>query len=191
MKNALLCFAAFFAVITEAQGQHGLTRYLLDSIQSQYVVDDNMNLTRHKVFECPNMSKRQIYDRAQVWFIHKYGGGRSTIQIQDTVVGVIIGRGFYDNVYNGVILSSILECDSRHIIQMNAEDGRCHVMITLTEWERTWHGNNESFAWPASKVSHEYPINRKGGNKNIMGKAFFALHNRVQTTFASMEKAVQ
>lgn len=190
MKNLLFGFILLLAATT-TQAQSNKTQLLLDSIQGQYVVDDNQNLTYSHVVECPGMTKKQIYDRAQAWFIYNYSSGKDAIQTQDSTAGTVIGKGYYDNVYTGAIMMTTLKCDAWHIVRIEAKDGKYRVILTLTEWDRVNRGSNGSFAWPNTRVSSEYPFNKKGKYKNIMGQAFFALHNRAQATFVNLEKSIK
>lgn len=154
MKNLTLAIAVIFCFATLANGQSRKTQALLDSIQGQYQVDDNQNLTYSRVVECPGMTKKQIYDRAQAWFVYNYNSGKAVVQVQDSTTGTIIGKGYYDNVHTGMILLTTLECDAWHIVRIDAKDGKYRVILTLTEWDRVNHGSNGSIAWPNSRVSN-------------------------------------
>ncbi len=191
MKSLLLSFVLLIVTATTAQAQSVKTQVLLDSIQGEYAVDDNQNLTYSRIVECPGMTKKQIYDRAQAWFVYNYNSGKAVIQVQDSTTGTVIGKGYYDNVHTGMIMLTTLECDAWHIVRIDAKDGKYRVILTLTEWDRVNHASNGSFPWPNARVSNEYPFNKKGKYKNIMGQAFFALHNRAQSTFVSLEKSVK
>ena len=191
VKNLLLPSILFLAAVITMQAQSFKTQTLLDSIQGEYAVDDNQNLTYSRIVECPGMTKKQIYDRAQAWFVYNYNSGKAVIQVQDSTTGTVIGKGFYDKVSVGMYMLTTVELDAWHIVRIDAKDGKFRVIITLTEWERVQHGSNGSAHWPNTHITNEYPFNKRGKIKNIMGQAFFALHNRTQATFLSLEKSVK
>ena len=190
MKNLTLTIVFFLSIAT-VYGQSNKTQTLLDSIQGQYVMDDNQNLTYSRVVECPGMTKRQIFDRAQSWFIYNYNSGKDVLQVQDSTAGTMIGKGFYSKVYSGANGFWVTQCDAWHIVRVDAKNEKVRIIVTLTNWEKTLIPAKAAPTTSTESVYSQYPINPKGGSKTIMGKAFFALHNRAQATFASLEKAIK
>ena len=68
MKNLIL--ALFLISSTQlVYGQSKKVRLLLEEIKSEWVVDDNNNVTYVKVIEVPSLNKAEIYNRALNYFV--------------------------------------------------------------------------------------------------------------------------
>ena len=80
MRKLALPLIATCMVSTVAVSQSKETERLLNSIQGQWSLDNNNNVTYQKVIEIPEISKDEIYKRAESYFIYNYGSGKSVIQ---------------------------------------------------------------------------------------------------------------
>ena len=81
--------------------------------------------------------------------------------------------------------------DAWHILRVDVKDGRPRVIVTLTEYEKKIAGGSTSPSYATMKVSQEYPINEKGGQKTVMTKAFYKAFKKANNTLEAVEKAIK
>jgi hypothetical protein len=189
MKNLIL--ALFLISSTQlVYGQSKKVRLLLEEIKSEWVVDDNNNVTYVKVIEVPSLNKAEIYNRALNYFVYNYNSGKSVIQTQDENLGRVVGKGFYNDVHIGQsILTTYIDCF--HIVRVDAREGRARVVLSLTNYEKTLVGGDSGPTLISTDVNSEFPINPKGYSKTVMGKAFYKSHKSALQTLESIEKALK
>ncbi len=181
----LIAFALCF-------GQNEKTKNLLSSIQNQWSLDDNNNVTYQKIVEVPGLSKDEIYQRGESYFIYNYGSGKSVIQSQDKGAGILIAKGLYTDVLQAKEALVVRYVDTWHIVKIEAKDGRARVTLTLTEYDiKTTDMNGTPKYYNGIKISVEYPINQDGKQPNSMGKAFYNSHLRAMASMEAIEKALK
>ena len=177
-----------FGVIAYAQS----AKEMLEEIKGKWELDDNGNVTFVKIIEAPDLSKDEIYNRAFNYFTYNYVSGKAVIQNQDKDAGLLVGKGVYDDVHVGVSLVTTY-VDAWHILRVDAKDGKARAIVTLTEYEKRMTGTG-SYSAPSHstmKISQEYPINEKGGQKTVMSKAFYKSYQKAMKTLAGVEKAIK
>ena len=81
--------------------------------------------------------------------------------------------------------------DAWHILRVDVKDGRPRVIVTLTEYEKKIAGGSTPPSYATMKVSQEYPINEKGGQKTVMTKAFYKAFKKANNTLEAVEKAIK
>lgn len=190
MKKMLILFTLLYCNIS-AFSQTAYTESLLQQIKDEWKIDDNGNLTYTKIIDSLNMDKNSIYQRAINYFIYNYSSANAVIQSQDKEAGIIVGKGNYPNVHIGVNIVSTITVNTWHILRVDIKDGRCRVILTLTNYDKIINSGRNGIATTSPRIIDEYPINPDGANKNIMGKAFFHSHEAAMKTFASFEKAIR
>lgn len=186
MKKILLIILSIF-ITSFAFSQSA--KEMKAAIDGKWEVDDNNNVTFVKVIDIPGMKKDLIYQRVLNYFIYNYMSGKSVIQTQDSVKGIIIGKGIYQNVHTGQSLIST-KVDAWHILRVDIKDDKVRVLVTLIEYEKTMTGNHTR-SQSSSPVSAEYPVNPKGTSQIVMMKAFYKTYVRIQNTFEKLEKAIK
>lgn len=185
MKRTVTLFIVFITCIS-LQGQNSEVTNMLNEIEGQWSLDDNSNVTYQRIVEVPEMKGDDIYDRVLNYFIYNYGSGKSVIQTQDNEKGLVIGKGIYDRLHTFSNGTGWVYLGTWHIVRVDVKDGRARIIITLTEYLEDYKGSLST-----TNVSKEFPINKDGSRKNIMGKAFYKSHLRVIETLESIEKAIK
>lgn len=193
MKKILLGIILLFSI--EQQAQSAKTLKLLDDIKNEWSLDDNGNVTYIRIIETGNLSKDEVYNRAQAYFTYKYNDGDSVMQINEKSNGVIVAKGIYKKIYTGSGFMDVLSTDVWHILRIDIKEGKARILLTMSEYiiNQTicdLKGNcttNKS----QSIISTQYPINPKGSRKTIMGKTFVKLNELAKVSLDGIEKAVK
>jgi len=185
MKRAV----TVFVLITSCfylNGQNSEVTNMLKEIEGQWSLDDNSNVTYQRIVEVPDMKKDDIYNRVLNYFIYNYGSGKSVIQTQDKEKGQVIGKGIYDRLHTFSNGTGWVYLGTWHIVRVDVKDGRARIIITLSEYLEDYKGSLTS-----TNVSKEFPINKDGNRKNIMGKAFYKSHIKAIESLDLIEKAIK
>jgi hypothetical protein len=188
-KIAILLLLTLVTSITYSQSRK--TKKMLTKIEGQWNLDDNGNVSYTKIIEVPEIkSKDEIYNRALNYFAYNYGSGKSVIQTQDKELGRIIGKGLYKNVHIGMsLITTYVDC--WHIVRVDIKDGRARIILTLTKYDKRIAGGNTPDVNISLKVEQSFPINPKGNQKTVMGKAFYKSHLSAIATLNAIEKSIK
>lgn len=164
---------------------------ILSEIEGTYQLDDNNNVTYVKIIEAPELSKDEIFNRAQNFFTYNYGSGKSVIQTEDKEKGVIVGKGLYSEVHGAVVMMMLYSKFSAwHILRIDAKGGRARVILTLTNYDITTTGSKEGPTNRTVAISENYPINKEGKAKTWID-VFYQTHLRAKLTLSNIEKAIK
>lgn len=189
MKTIFLLSAFICSLSTFAQSK--AAKEMLAEIEGQYEVDELGYITYSKVLEVPNVTRDEMYNRAQNYFVYRYGSGKAVIQSQDKEKGTIVGHGIFPKVFMASSLI-VTQFDVWHILRVDVKEGRVRVVISLTEYETyTFNTNGTTNYGGKGFVSKNYPFNEKGLNKTQFSKAFTKSHEKVQKTFSEVERALR
>lgn len=185
----LVIFVMAFFQANQVAAQNRVVRNLLESIEGQWQVDDNGNVTYERVVEVPGLSKAELYNRGLNYFTYSYTSGKSVIQTEDKELGRIVGKGLYDDVHIGVTLvANVFDC--YHIARLDVREGRARILLSLTQYEWT-----SSATYPPTvgltDVSSSFPVIPDGRLKNQYGKAFYKSHQRAMETLDAIEKVLR
>lgn len=187
MKKIITIIAIIF-LFSYSESQNKKTKELLKSIENEWTLDDNNNITYTNIIEGINLSKDEIYTRALAYFTYNYGDGDSVVQVQDKEQGTIIGKGLYANTHIG---STIINYyfDTWHILRIDIKDNRVRILLSLTNYNYKITGGG-----PPSQslvpLNTSYPINEDGHTKNQFGMAFYGSHIKAKETLLALEKAI-
>lgn len=189
MKKLIL-LTMLFVSITTSYGQNKETKTMLSEIEGQWQLDENMDLTYKRVIEVDGISKNELFNRANNYFVYNYGDANSVIQTKDKESGIIIGKGKYCDVHVGYGLVTIY-VSTWHILRVDVKEGKARVIITLNDYDKIICGGDTPDSHITARISQEFPIVPKGKYKNVMGKAFYKSHIRAIETLDSVEKALK
>ena len=97
-------------------------------------MDDDGELVRTVVFDCPGMSKAEIYLEAYNWITNKFNGGSP-----DTTTGRQGPLQHHcQDGYQGAAVSNTVwlkfSADLRCLLRVDAKEGRCRLSITVQEY---------------------------------------------------------
>lgn len=186
MKKIILLFALSVTVLGYSQS----AKQMLTEIEGKWELDDNGNVTVVKIVEVPEISKTEIFNRTLSYFTYNYINGKSVIQTQDKEIGLIVGKGIYDNVHIGASLVTTY-VDAWHVLRVDIKEGRARIVVSLTDYDKKIVGGDTPPAYVSMKVAQEYPINLKGGQKTIMTKAFYKAFKKANESLDAVEKAIK
>ena len=193
MKKILLGISLLFSIKQQAQSTKTLK--LLDDIKNEWSVDDNGNVTYIRIIETGDLSKDEVYNRAQAYFTYKYNDGDSVMQINEKSNGVIVGKGLYKKVYTGSGFMDVISTDVWHILRIDIKEGKARILLTMSEYITNQTicdlKGNCTTNKRQSVISSQYPINPKGSRKTIMGKTFVELNKLAKVSLDGIEKAVK
>lgn len=185
MKKITLLFMLLVGLTMNAQ----TAKEMLAEIEGKWELDDNNNVTFVKVIEAPGLSKEEIYSRALNYFTYNYVSGKSVIQNQDKELGIIVGKGLYNDVHVGVSIIATY-VSAWHILRVDVKEGRARAIITLSQYEKKVAGGNTPPSYSTVDISTTYPVNLKGGQKTVMTKAFYKTVLKSLNTLESLDKAI-
>lgn len=180
----------FLSIAFSVSAQTSKTKNLLKEIEGFYEVDNSGNITYVRVFDDLNLTEKEIYDRANSYIVYKYNDANSVIQERNEAAGRIIGKGIFPNVHSATGLVTRY-FSVVHIIRIDVKEGRCRVMLTLTEYKVAsvdMYSNITNFQ---TNISATYPFNEAGVEKNFYGQAFYNSHFAAINTFLAFEKALR
>lgn len=185
--NLLVLIASFS--FNELEAQNRVVRELLETIEGQWQIDDNGNVTYERVIETPELSKAELFNRGLNYFAYNYTSGKSVIQTEDKELGRIVGKGLYDDVHVGVTLvANVFDCF--HIARLDVREGRARILLSLTQYEWTSSATTPPTVG-LTDVSLTFPVIPDGRLKNQYGKAFYHSHQRAVATLDAIEKALR
>ena len=190
MKKIMIVFLVTL-VTSATYSQSRKTKKMLTEIEGKWNLDENGNVSYTRIIEVPEIkSKDEIYNRALNYFVYNYGSGKSVIQTQDKELGRIVGKGIYKNVHIGMsLITTYVNC--WHIVRVDIKDGRARIILTLTEYDKRISGGNTPDVLSSFKVEQSFPINEKGNQKTVMGKAFYKSHLSAIATLDAIEKSIK
>lgn len=162
---------------------------MMAEIKDKYTLDDNGNVTYTKVVDAPGIKKEEIYNRAQSYFVYNYVDGKSVIQTQDKETGLLVAKGWYNDVHVGLgLITTYVDC--AHVVRVDVRDEKARIVITLLDYEKTLTGGNTPPTIINIPVNKQYPIYNGGGQKTVMTKAFYKSHMKALETISKIEKAI-
>lgn len=186
MKKSCFLIVMICSLVLAGMGQSA--KEMLKEIEGQYELDDIGNVTYTRVMVFDSLKRDEIYSRAMLYFVYKYGSGKDVIQTADKEAGTIVGKGIYGNVHTGVNFTTTI-FDTEHLLRIDVKDGKAKVMVTLTSYitraDVGYGSRNEN----SVAVGLVAPF---GDRMKTMGvKAFAKSHERVQLTFLEVERAIR
>ncbi len=188
--KTILIIMSFLLVSISAFNQDRETAMLIASIQGQYQLDENGNVTYQKIVDSINLTKTELYNRAMDYFVFNYGDANSVIQNRDIENGIIIGKGIFKSVFYAGLLN-FTTIDTWHILKIEAKDNRARITLALTNYDETITGGTTPDIHNSFSVSAQYPFVFKGYLKTRYGKAFYESHRHALETIASLERALR
>lgn len=163
---------------------------MLAEIEGQWSLDDSGNITYQSILELGHLSKNEIYSRALNYFLYNTENAPQELT-EDKELGRILAKGFFDNVHSSSVFLEYTNFHALNLIRIDVKEGRARILLTLTDYETEVGDatNNPPFLG-TTKINQEFPINPRGRNKTMMGKAFYHSHLKAIETLESLAKAI-
>jgi len=151
---------------------------------------DGDNIVVSRVINDVSGAKDDIYIKVKDFFTRNYKDANSVLQTDDKASGVLIGKGYYDNVYVlkalGVV-NTVLK--TYHILRVDIKDGRIRVICSADTWEE-YRGNGKLDE--KVRIIDYAPItDKRFFDKGKQMDAFVNLIDRMQNTIDNLEETVK
>jgi hypothetical protein len=104
-------------------------------IKDLYGLDKNNAITRTTIVDSPNKTKNEIYIEVNNWFVHSFNSGKSVIQLNEKESGVIIGKGYLNNIATHTSMTTNSILDAWVIIRVDIKEDKFRVMATVQEYD--------------------------------------------------------
>ncbi len=166
-------------------GQSGDVEKSLKSIEGQWKVDQDQNVTYQIIITDSTLKKDEICNRVMNHFIYDNGTGKGAVQTQNKETGIVETRGLWNDVHRGYWIVST-KVSTHILVRVEVKDFRARVTLSLTEYDIISQSGAVTM-----KVSSTFPANPNGGLKTQMGKAFYNSHLKVMETFNAITKAIR
>lgn len=166
-------------------------------IKELYGLDKNNAITRTTIVEAPGKTKNQIYIDVNTWFIHTFNSGKSVIQLNEKEAGVVVGKGYIENVAQHVSFASSADIHAWVIIRVDIKDNKFRVMTTVQEYDMDMGtGVLGAMGGPPIQTTHVtwapkdcFPFSGKKYKKTT-SKAFVNCHIWSQVVINKLTEAV-
>ncbi|HET6558071.1 MAG TPA: DUF4468 domain-containing protein [Prolixibacteraceae bacterium] len=183
MKKIILLLA-FIPIISFSQTKK--TKVLLSEIEGQWKLDENNCLFYQEIVELPGLDKSSLFQRAENYFIYTYSSGKDVIQTKDKETGIIIGKGYWYDLFTGVSIGSF-NYSASHILRIDAKDGKARITLTVKDYHIHWEGDNmvRDYDNPINSI---YPINYESSVKNWDAKVFYSIHYKCKKIIEELSR---
>ena len=172
--------------------------YLSDSL----TLDKNDALTYVQVIEAPDKSAEQLYINLNYWYTSTFTSGESVIELNDKESGVIIAKGYVEDIAIHASGLNKYNVSLTPIIRTDIKEGKVRVIYTVPFYSvRKVHGGGTTSLligtrpvgvteenWPLDKC---FPFVKKDGHKKTSSKALVMAHAYSSVIMDKIEEAVK
>lgn len=214
MKKIILCLLTCFAFAICANAQilraEELEHYTKEKYGEKWVdaatnlsktlsLDKNKALTYTQIIEAPNKTKEQLYILLNYWYSATFNSGKSVIQLNDKDAGVIIGKGFIEEIASHTGGMNQYKVNLEPVIKTDIKDGKIRITYTVPFYtvvkiagggymgdQRTARRVNEN--WSLDKC---YPFAKKDSHKQTSSKSLVMAHAYSNVIIDKIEEVVK
>lgn len=171
------------------------------NLASELSLDKNNALTYTQVIEAQGKTKEQLYVLINYWYTSTFNSGKAVIQLNDKDAGVIIGKGYIDDIASHVGGSNSYKINLTPIIKTDIKEGKIRVTYTVPFYEVEKlagggilgaMGGNRGVKidenWVLDKC---YPFAEKDSHKKTSSKALVMAHAYSNVIMDKIEEAVK
>lgn len=162
-------------------------------------LDKNNALTYTQVIEVPNKTKEQIYILLNYWYSATFNSGKAVIQFNDKDAGVVIGKGFIEEIAFHIGGANQYKVNLEPIIKTDIKNGKIRITYTIPFYtvEKVvgggFFGNKETSIrvdenWALDKC---YPFVKKDNHKITSSKALIMAHAYSNVIMDKIEEVVK
>lgn len=149
MKTLLSCATlALFCVCSYAQEK---------SYQMPLPLNDKGRVEFQEIIEVENVSKDELFTRANAWFVSAYNSANDVIQMSDKEQGIIIGKGIAP--YEVMFLAKNYPYKLRHTIKVETKENKARLTMTDFYVEETGREDR-----PVYDLVNDNQLYKKNGN---------------------------
>ena len=127
-------------------------------------LDKNGDISIESVENIDDLSKEQIYVRANHWFLNNFVSAKSVIQLNDKELGVILAKGFLENI----ALNAAESISAYILFRIDIKDGKVRIITTIQEYEV-----DDSFSgiYIKTRPQTEFPFLSGMANGELLSKS--------------------
>lgn len=166
-------------------------------------LDKNNALTYTQVIEAPDKTKEQLYILLNYWYSATFNSGKAVIQLNDKDAGVIIGKGFIDEIATHIGGMNQYMVHLEPIIKTDIKDYKIRITYTVpfyTVVKMAGGGIMSAFGdgrtrptrvdenWVLDKC---YPFVKKDSHKKTSSKALIMAHAYSNVVMDKIEEVVK
>lgn len=166
-------------------------------------LDKNNALTYTQIIEAPDKTKEQLYILLNYWYSATFNSGKAVIQLNDKDAGVIIGKGFIEEIasHTGGINQYTVHLEP--IIKTDIKDNKIRITYTVpfyTVVKMAGGGIMSAFGDGSTKPERVdenwvldkcYPFVKKDSHKKTSSKALIMAHAYSNVVMDKIEEVVK
>ncbi len=193
-KNMMKNLASWLLILclSSLSAQTKKVQEMLSEIQGEWVLDDSGNVTYQKILELPEMNKDAIYDRALHFFSYNMENEPLSLS-ENKDSGTILAKGIFHEVHSTGVFLDYTNIHCLNIVKIDTKEGKARILLTLTAYEIEAGnvGEDDLPSITSNLVNREFPLNKKGKSKTMMGKAFYKSHLNAMRLLGEISKAIK
>lgn len=166
-------------------------------------MDKNNALTYTQIIEAPDKTKEQLYILLNYWYSATFYSGKAVIQLNDKDAGVIIGKGFIEEIasHTGGMNQYIVHLEP--IIKTEIKDNKIRITYTVpfyTVVKMAGGGIMSAFGDGSTKPKRVdenwvldkcYPFVKKDSHKKTSSKALIMANAYSNVVMDKIEEVVK
>lgn len=166
-------------------------------------LDKNNALTYTQIIEAPNKTKEQLYILLNYWYSATFNSGKAVIQLNDKDAGVIIGKGFIEEIASHIGGMNQYIVHLEPIIKTDIKDNKIRITYTVpfyTVVKMAGGGIMSAFGDGSTKPTRVdenwvldkcYPFVKKDSHKKTSSKALIMAHAYSNVVMDKIEEVVK
>ena len=171
------------------------------NLAGQVKLDKNNALSYTQIIEAPGKTKEQLYITLNYWYSNTFGSGKAVIQLNDKEAGVIIAKGYVDDIAAHAGGMNSYKVNVTPIIKTDIKDNKVRVTYTVPFYDvdkkagggllgamNGVQGELVQENWPLEKC---FPFAEKDKHKKTSAKALVMAHAYSNVIMDKIEEAVK
>ncbi len=166
-------------------------------------LDKNNALTYTQIIEAPDKTKEQLYILLNYWYSATFNSGKAVIQLNDKDAGVIIGKGFIEEIASHTGGMNQYTVHLEPIIKTDIKDNKIRITYTVpfyTVVKMAGGGIMSAFGDGSTKPKRVdenwvldkcYPFVKKDSHKKTSSKALIMAHAYSNVVMDKIEEVVK
>lgn len=191
MKKVLLLLA-IMPTLLFAQKREVIERFEEYTANGDYTIDGN-NIVVSRVIDNIPGTKEDIYIKVISFFTRIYKDANSVLQTDDKDAGVIIGKGYFKDLYvfkkNMIVVCTF---STYHVLRVDIKDGRVRVICNASDWDYVWDKGGSHYKLEEKPILAYAPFtDRRFIDKGNQMEGTIALIDVMHNTIDALEKSMK
>ena len=170
-----------------------------ENLKTAISLDKNNGLTFTQIIEVPNKTKEQLYVILNYWYRATFNSGKAVILLNDKEAGVIIGKGFIEEIASHTGGMNQYTVHLEPLIKTDIKDYKIRVTYTIPFfsvvkmagggfWGDPRYARNIEENWVLDKC---FPFVSKDSHKKTSSKAFVMAYAYSNVLMDKIEEVVK